>query len=190
MIVKLSYSILNTWSMGRYEEAVGQYLGKPLPATPQMELGQLYDSLWQRHIEATNTLPEALGGGLLTKPLCQIKYQKLIEVKNDLYILVRGMPDCTDSPTIYEFKCGKTEALSYVDRLQLDYYKFLVPSVTLGKYLCYNPYNKSLTVGVKYLDNRNAETALEHILTFGLEMIDYLKSQKLLIDYTKELQRV
>jgi hypothetical protein len=34
-------------------------------------------------------------------------------------------------------------------------------------------------VGVKLLRKANAEAALEHVLTFGLEMIDYLKSQKL-----------
>jgi hypothetical protein len=35
----------------------------------------------------------------------------------------------------------------------------------------------STEVGVKLL--RKANAALEHVLTFGLEMIDYLKSQKL-----------
>ena len=39
--VKLSYSILNAWSGGYYEDAIAYYLGKDIPPTPEMELGRL-----------------------------------------------------------------------------------------------------------------------------------------------------
>ncbi len=46
--------------------------------------------------------------------------------------------------------------------------------------MVWNPYTDRRKVGVKFLRKSDAEAALEHVLTFGLEMIDYLKSQKLL----------
>jgi hypothetical protein len=39
------------------------------------------------------------------------------------------------------------------------------------------------TSGIKFLGQKEAENALEHIITYGGEIIDYLQSQKLLKDY-------
>lgn len=181
--VKLSYSILNTWSKYQYEQAIGMYLGQQLPATPQMELGKAYDELWQAEIESTQKLPDELGGGVLKQPRTQVKYQKLLPLNEDYQILIRGVPDATDGPIIYEFKCGMTEASSYVDTMQADYYKLLYPDATVCEYLCYNPYFKTYTKGIKFLSRANAEQAVNHIYTFGTEIIEYLEANKLLQDY-------
>ena len=45
--VKLSYSILNAWAHGQWEQAVGYYVGQPLPATPEMELGRVKHEQWE-----------------------------------------------------------------------------------------------------------------------------------------------
>ena len=181
--VKLSYSILNAWAHYQYEQAIGLYLGKPLPATPQMELGSAMDKLWTAHVEKHKTLPDELGGGQLTDPKTQTKYQKMIPVNDNMQILLRGVPDLTDGQLIIDYKCGNTEATGYVDSMQLDYYKLLYPQATVGMYLCYNPYFKTLTKGIKFLGRGNAEQALEHILTHGTEIIDYLMVNKLLQNY-------
>lgn len=181
--VKLSYSILNAWAHGQYEQAVGLYLGKPLPPTPQMELGSAMDKLWTQHIETTKTIPDDLGGGVLVDPKTQIKYQKYIPVNDNMQILLRGVPDMTDGNIITDFKCGNTEASSYLDSMQLDYYKLLYPQADTGIYRCYNPYFKTLSIGVKFLGRANAESALNHIYTYGTEIIDYLMVNKLLRDY-------
>ena len=76
-----------------------------------------------------------------------------------------------------------TEPATYVDTLQLDYYKLLIPRLTLGIYKCHNPYTKETKTGIKFLGNYNAENALEHIITFSGEMIDYLESNKSFKDY-------
>ena len=181
--IKLSYSILNAWEHYQYEQAIAYYLGKDVPPTPQMELGRAYDELWEKHIIATKQLPEELGGGNLINPTPQTKYQKIIPLNDEYQILFRGVPDCPDEHTIYEFKCGMTEASQYVNGWQADAYKLLYPQANIAKYLCYNPYFKTHTVGVKFLGRSNAEHALNKIYSLGTELIDYLIANRLVQDY-------
>lgn len=185
MTIKLSYSIINTWMQHRYEEAVGQYLGKPFPATPQMELGKLKHEIWEGYIKANKSLPQELGGGELINPLTERKYEKLIPL-GKYNILFRGVIDLEHLERgiiLEDFKCGLGEPGTYLNGWQLDAYKLLRPNAVEGRYRCFNPYSDTYTVGVKYLSEKNAETALENIVTFGSEIIQYLESQKLLIDY-------
>lgn len=186
MTIKLSYSILNAWMQGRFEESVAQYLGKPFPATPQMELGKTKHEIWQYHIDKYKTLPEELGGGGLIDPLTERKYEKLIPL-GKYSILFRGVIDLEDDNILTDFKCGLGEPGNYLNGWQLDAYKLLRPDAIEGRYRCFNPYTNSYTVGVKYLSENNAEKALENIVTFGGELIQYLESQKLLVDY-KEIK--
>lgn len=182
--IKLSYSILRAWEQYQYEQAVAYYLGKPVPATPAMELGKAYDELWTKHIIANNTLPDELGGGRLLNPQPQTKYQKLLPLNDEYQILFRGVPDCPDEHTIYEFKCGMTEATQYLDGWQADAYKLLYPHANIAKYLCYNPYFNKHTVGIKFLGRASGEYALNKIYSLGTELIDYLIVNKLVRDYT------
>lgn len=184
--VKLSYSILDAWAHGRWEQAVGNYLGQPLPATPELELGKLKHQIWERDIRKAGRIPEELGGGELKAPKIEQKYQKLIPLSDDIQILLRGVPDLTDDTTIYEWKCGRTPAAAYVESMQLDYYKLLLPKLKVGIYRCFNPYDKTYGVGVKYLNQSNAESALEHVITFGGEMIDYLRMERKLKNFSME----
>lgn len=181
--VKLSYSIINAWASGNWEQAVSYYLGKDFPATPAMELGRLKDDLWSNHAVKHKEIHPEIGGGKLTDPKVQVKYEKIIPFSDDIQILVRGVPDTTDGQILYEYKCGMTTASQYIDKLQMDFYKLLLPDLTIGYYLCFNPYNNTYTKGIKYLNRSNAEQAMEYLITYGGELIDYLRTQKLLKDY-------
>lgn len=185
MTIKLSFTILDNWMNGRFEEAVAQYLGKPFPATAYMELGKTKHKVWEKHIKLNGALPEELGGGALRDPLAERKYEKLIPL-GKYNILFRGVIDLEhiDKGVILEdFKCGIGKPGNYLNSWQLDAYKLLRPDAIEGRYRCFNPYTGNYTVGVKYLSEANAERALENIVTFGSELIQYLESQKLLIDY-------
>ncbi len=190
--LKLSYSILKQWSEGHYDEAVGHYLGKDLPATPQMELGKLKHQIWEQYARKHGKLHPELGGDELFNPVIETKYQKLLPFNDEYQILLRGIPDLYDSPPylngerIIENKSGLKTATGYVDEMQLDYMKLLRPNAVLGEYRCYNPYFDTLTRGIKYLDDRNAEAALNHIYTYGGELLQYLLANKLFVDYKME----
>jgi hypothetical protein len=138
--------------------------------------------------KVTGALPAELGGWPLTAPVTQRKYQKRIPVNDELDILLRGVPDCLDGSLVYEWKSGLTSASNYVDSLQTDVYKLLIPHITEAVYVVWNPYTDTHEVGVKSLKRSNAEAALDFVLTFGLELIDYLKSQRLLKNYEVPLQ--
>jgi len=182
--VKLSYSILNAWSSGKWEDAVGMYRGKQIPTTPYMELGKTKHTQWEQYTVKTGELHPELGGGKLTNPITEQKYSKMIPFSDDYQILIRGIIDLEyGDNVIVDYKCGRTMPSNYIDGWQLDLYKLLRPNATLGKYLCFNPYSETLAVGVKFLSDHNAEHALENIITYGGEMIDYLITNRLLIDY-------
>lgn len=183
--IKLSYSILNAWEHYQYEQAIAYYLGKDVPPTPQMELGRAYDELWEKHIISTKTLPAELGGGELIAPMPQTKFEKILPLNDEYQILFRGVPDCPDDLTIYEFKCGMTEASQYLNGWQADAYKLLYPQANIAKYLCYNPYFDTHTVGIKFLGRGNAEYALNKIYSLGTEFIDYLIANRLVRDYKR-----
>lgn len=199
--VKLSYSILNAWSENRYEDAVAMYLGKDLPENPYLELGKIKHEIWEKYTLRTGELHPELGGGKLINPVTEQKWQKIIPINEDYQILVRGVIDLEETHEehgiiITDYKCGVGKSVSYLDKWQLDMYKFLRPQAKLGRYICHNPYkcravcsktpdepHQCFGVGIKFLGNKNAEHALENIITFGLEIIQYLEASKLLKDY-------
>lgn len=195
MIVKLSYTILKAWSGYRWEDAVAYYLGKDLPATEEMKLGKLMHEKWALYTQRTRKLHRDLGTRPLHNPIVEQRYEKLIPLGGDLFILLRGVIDLSeDHPThkgmlITDYKVGSNTATDYISSEQLDYYKLLVPNAIEGHYLCYDPYFKTRTLGVKYLTDDNAMKALEHVITHGTEFIDYLKTQKLLRDYTPRYEQ-
>jgi len=181
--LKLSHTLISMWKEGKYEESIAMYLGKPFPATDAMELGKLYDRKWNAYIEKTGCLPDELGGGKLDNPRVQVKYAVRIPLSEEYEILLRGVPDLTEPNVITDFKCGRTEANSYVGKMQLDYYSIFKPEATVGRYLCYNPYKKTMTVGIKFLSQKNREDALNDIITYGADILQYLLANKLFIDW-------
>lgn len=181
--IKLSHSIISAWKMGQQEQAIAYYLGKPLPATPAMELGKLYDEKWTKFITENGKLPEELGGTDLIKPKTQVKYQLRVPFSEEYDILLRGVPDLTEPHRITDFKCGRTEANNYISKMQLDYYSLFVPEATEGVYICFNPYKDTKTIGVKFLTQENRDNAINEIVTYGGEILDYLLANRLFTNY-------
>lgn len=181
--IKLSYSILNAWAVAKFEDAIAMYLGKDIPSTPYLELGKAKHTQWEEYTKRTGELHPELGGGKLKSPLTEQKYSKVVPFSDDYQILVRGVIDLEYENILVDYKCGRTMPSQYIDGWQLDLYKLLRPTANLGKYLCFNPYTETVSVGIKFLNDNNAEHALENIITYGGEMIEYLVANKLLRDY-------
>lgn len=186
--VKLSYSILHAWEQKRFEDSIAMYLGKELPTTPYLELGKIKHKQWADYTIATGKMHPELGKDELINPIVEQKYQKIIPFNNNIQILIRGILDLEhiDSKKtnwITDYKCGKGVPSSYLDGWQLDLYKLLRPKATHGMILCFDPYLNITARGIKYLSIYNAERAIENIITYGGELIQYLQTNKLLIDY-------
>lgn len=181
--VKLSHSILKAWENHKFEDAIAYYLGKGVPATPFMELGKVKHQQWADYTQMHKKIHPELGSGDLYNPVVEQKYEKILPFSDDIQILWRGVIDLEDDGIITDYKCGKSSASQYIDGWQLDSYKLLRPKATGGQYICFNPYTKKVNVGFKFLNRSNAEHALEKIITLGGELIDYLQTNRLLIDY-------
>lgn len=198
--VKLSFSILNSWSSGNFEDAIAMYLGKELPENPYFVLGKQMHERWEKHILKTGTMPPELGGQSLVNPVVEQKYQKVIPMGDKYQILLRGVIDLEAEEgadiIIQDHKCGVGRASGYTSSMQLDYYKFLRPKATLGRYACHNPYkcevlcqknnleiHQCYGYGLKFLNEENAEKALNHIITYGGEIIQYLEANRLVKNY-------
>lgn len=198
--LKLSYSIISSWADGRWEDAIAMYLGKSLPDNPYLTLGKMMHEKWEKHILDTSKMPQELGGQKLINPIVEKKYQKIISLGDKYQILLRGVIDleCEENNKIIlqDHKCGTGRASQYVDSLQLDYYKLLRPNANIGRYACHNPYKcealcqaKNLEnhvcygYGIKYLNEENAENALNHIITYGSEILQYLIANKMFKDF-------
>jgi hypothetical protein len=185
--VKLSYSILHAWETGRWEDAVGYYLGKEIPSTVFMDLGKTMHEKWADYTIVHGQMHPEVRVELLVNPIVEQKYEKRIPFSDDIEILVRGVIDLENNNTLIDYKCGRTVPSSYVAGWQLDLYKLLRPKANLGKYICFNPYTNEVSTGIKFLDDLNAEDALNNIITWGSELIDYLQTNKLLIDYKETI---
>jgi len=183
MTLKISHSILSAWKSGKWEDAVSYYLGRDVPATDAMQLGRLMDEKWTKYINETGKMPEELGGETLDSPRTQVKYQLRIPFSDEYEFLLRGVPDITTPTQIIDLKCGRSDANSYIGKMQLDYYSLFLPECTEGKYICFNPYTKKKTIGLKFLSQKNRDDALNDIMTFGGEMLDYLLANKLFKNY-------
>lgn len=188
--IKLSYSIMNAWANGRWEDAVSMYLGRPIAQTPELKLGKLKHKVWENYIKNWGKLPYELGGEELINPLVEMKWEKLIPMGDNYQILLRGVIDVQHGKhgeILDDHKCGMTGASTLVGSMQFPYYKLLQPKAALGRYNIFNPYTEEFSRGIKILDDRDAKEALEHLITYGSEMIDYLQSQKQLINYKPEI---
>lgn len=181
--IKLSYSILNAWSSGSQENAIGMYLGKSIPDTPALELGRLKHKEWEIYTRSTNRIAEELGGDELTEPILETKYQRYLDFNDNYQLLIRGVLDVETDNIGIDYKCGKTSPSAYLDSKQAEVYKVLRPNIEQFIYICYNPYTKEVKRGLKYLTDKSLEDGLNYIYTYAGEIINYLESQKLIIDY-------
>ena len=70
---KISYSILNAWANGKWEDAVSYYLGRDLPKTPEIELGSLKHKLWGDYTYKTKKMHPEIGDEVLVEPITEQK---------------------------------------------------------------------------------------------------------------------
>jgi hypothetical protein len=184
--IKLSYTILNAWAKGHQEDAISYYLGKEIPSTPAMDLGKLKHQEWELFAVKNKTLRKELGGDRLINPLIEQKHSLLLDFSDQYQILIRGVIDVEDQDLAIDYKCGKGKCSNYISSFQAPVYKVLRPNLKRFMYICYDPYIKTVERGLYFLSDKVAEDGLNFIYTYGGEIISYLESQKLIIDYVEK----
>jgi hypothetical protein len=118
---RASFTILDQWNSGNWEQAIKTYFKIDKFVTPEMVAGREWHEKWAKHINDTKTLPVEFGGKPLTKPEAE---QKTVVQLEDWLELV-GIIDCYDSPVVYEWKTGKSTSVSYAGSKQGGIYAML-----------------------------------------------------------------
>lgn len=120
--LRLSYTLLNLWQMGKVDEAISYYFKLERVPTEAMEQGIVIDRLIKKTIENEKKLPDFMGGVKLLNPKPQLK----IEIEYNEYFDLVGVIDCYDEGKVFEFKTGKMTSMDYLKSYQTKLYAYLL----------------------------------------------------------------
>lgn len=183
--LRASYSYLNLWSTGRWEDAIKGYFKLDRFITRQMAEGSDFHEEWGQHIEKTKTLPAVFGGAPLQNPVCEEK--TVIPVYDWLDLVIK--PDCVDIPIIHEFKTGTMEsddyARSYQPAVYAAGYVLLNRPVHYVDIHQYNQYSKKATYSRVVITVKLLTAAWDWIETVASEMHSYFVENELYEKYGK-----
>jgi len=176
---RASYTILDMWSSGNWEMAIKQYFKLDKYSSPETEDGLRWHEKWRKHIEDTKTMPVEFGGRPLIAPVTERK--KVVEL--DSWLDLVGIIDCYDSPTVYDWKTGKTSSEVYAGGKQGAIYGVL--ATLLGYYVekieihHYDQYMKTADMSIVWITPKLLEDAHNYIVTVSSEMYQYFLSNNL-----------
>lgn len=175
--IRVSYSILNSWSHGDIDRAVAPYAGVVVESTEAMEYGKRQHEIWEREVRKTKRLPKVFGGRKLNTPELEFSTKRVRKLTD--WCVVSGVLDVKDGTTAIDYKTGKSSATDYVNSRQHEVYQVLYPEIKRFEYYCRNQHvhhddSSHITVGVVYLNRKTLEDGLNWILTMAAELREYL----------------
>jgi len=135
---RISFTIASNWAKGNYKQSVASYLKLQTYTNEAMENGKKQHELIKNYVEKHGKLPEFFDSTPLIKPVCEKKFEVMI---NDWLQLV-FIPDLWNVKTIDEFKFTKdTDGIAkYVNSKQVEVYALGMSKmdieITKGEYLC------------------------------------------------------
>lgn len=177
--LRASYSVLDSWSKGRYEECTMFYFKLRSFTSIQMADGKDYHELWRKHVLKTKTLPHEFG----SRPLVDPKVELKLEVSLGDWIDLVGVIDLYDDGIIADYKTGKKNSSEYVETMQLPVYGLLAKlsdmKVNVGKIFHYDQYEKRSDQSMLWLTKKTSKEALEWVKTNGAQMHEYFLNEGL-----------
>lgn len=116
--LRTSFTLMNKWESGNYQEAVEMYFRLGQYTSRAMADGKRYHDEWKEETLKTGKLPTVFGGGKLIKPLPEHEIVVPIYDWLDLKVII----DLLDSPTIHEYKTGTASPEQYARSHQAGIY--------------------------------------------------------------------
>lgn len=173
-LFRVSFSILDPWSHGDYDEATRRYLRIPSPPSQAMEDGTLFHRSWQTETTDSKRLPAVFGGTTLKNPSTELKMECVI----DDWIQFVGVIDCMEDDTIHEYKTGSRNSIVWASTMQTRCYQVLTefngfrPKKALIHH--FNQHTKKVTHSKVYLTDHSRQMATEWIRTYASELHEAL----------------
>lgn len=176
---RASFTILDMWTSGNWEQAIKAYFKLEKFVTPEMQAGREWHEKWAKHVLETKTMPIEFGGAPLKAPIAE---QKTVIPIYDWLDLV-GIIDCYDTPTVYEWKTGKSSSETYAGSRQGGIYAMLA---TLSKKYVerveihhYDQYRKTSDMSIVWVTPELMEDAHNWVTTIAAEIHTYFEQNGL-----------
>jgi hypothetical protein len=122
--IRLSYSLLSCWERNDVDGAVATYFHMDRPSNPAMENGKKVHQELAEYIDKHNSFPDWFFKYELTLPQTE---KEVIVSYNEMFD-IKGVFDCYDSGTLFEFKTGGSDSLEWARTWQLPIY-FLIAEI-------------------------------------------------------------
>jgi hypothetical protein len=186
--LKVSYSILNAWAQGRYEDAIKYILRLEVVRIPAMIEGEKYHKSWESEIIRTKRLPAIFGAKQLINP----QPEQYIKVDVNDWLVLSGKIDCYDKPTIYEFKTGRQNSEEIAGSMQVGVYGVLSTLnkqyVDRAEIYCFNQYLKkdNVSMSIVHITDELLEKSLNWIETIAGDIRNYIEQNKIFEKYGKQ----
>lgn len=176
---RASYTVLDQWASGNWEQAIKTYFKLEKFVTPAMQDGREWHEKWAKYITENKKLPIEFGGKELIAPIAE---QKTVVQLEDWLELV-GIIDCYDKPIIYEWKTGKQSSEVYAGSMQGGIYAML--GTMSKKYVekveihHYDQYRKTSEMSIVWVTPTLLEDTYNWIVTLAAEMHTYFEKENL-----------
>ena len=122
--LRLSYSLLTTWDRGDIQRAVDLYFHVDGFVNEAMINGRKVHEEIENHIIKFGEFPE----WFFTYELVDPKPEEIVIVEYNELFNIKGIFDCRDGTTLFEFKTGGTDSLAWARTWQLPIY-FLIAEI-------------------------------------------------------------
>jgi hypothetical protein len=180
--LRLSYTLLNLWRQGRFDDALIYYFKMARVVSPAMEAGLKFDEYLNNYILEHDSYPIEWGGDKLTEPQVQVKWEYEYSEHFDLV----GVLDAWDGTTIYENKTGSSkDSADYANDFQIPIYFILAKAkgVAIDKAIIKH-YNQHLSENqfdqsIVYNTPKEIERGRNFIETIGGEIYHYFEENNL-----------
>jgi len=173
--LRLSFSLLQCWQTGDYDQCALMYQHKTEPNAAQQRGLDMHDK-WQSEIVKTKKLVVKDRVFRFKEPKVE---HEIIQDFSELSI-VKGRIDCVDSDIVWEFKSGVTSSLEYAQKDQIPFYFMLLKMrgnpLSYGKVVHYNQQENVVDVSKVYYSEDLVEKAVNLCQTFEHDIYQYFDS--------------
>lgn len=177
MIYRFSYTTLNFWSSGNYEDAVKSYLGERTIQTKEMYAGNSLHRLWESEIKLNNKMPTIFGGKAIHGEFyTELKKTKLLKINDQISVCFVGVFDLweEESKNARDWKTGKA-----ISGKQSLFYNYLEPRMKRFIYHLFNQNTQETSISIRHCNKDTFLAGQEWALSNSSEFISYLSANNI-----------
>lgn len=179
-VLRCSYTVLNSWARGDYQDAINSLFKLEEKDTPQIRAGRDFDEQWTEEVKKTGCQPVIFGGEKLENPLVQ----KYLTAQITPWLTLSGKLDLYHANSkITDWKTGATDAQTVISSHQLPIYAILAiynkMPVTMLEIHHYNQYIHQPTYAFAWVNPKMLEETANWIETHASELYNYIEKNNL-----------